>query len=342
MVYTVTSSERNNESASTQETKALLYLMSFRQDSNQIYYFIVDFFNDVTGADQAGSCGWDVQSKASKNLNQSSVGRYLVTLYKNYLSGFRFNSYILFTNGFSDAILINKELSEFTITNFTDVARTKIAHFLKDEALSKSYIDSNCITDENIEDFLTKVIFVVANTEKSNYIKKIIKVNPEILPSEEYLERIFDQIRATQTDKKNVNTENITINHFSEFANYKKHLTSHEIKMLVLSRLIHKNGINHTPLCFYPLLDGLKEIEKKELIEDCHDRMARVICDINNSSYYWNLFEEIYKNVSSNPNISVNEIYERLDPQKVNNIQFLDIISTKFFISLVKDGIQYD
>ena len=51
MSYTVKSSERLRKSGSEAETKALLYLMNFRPDSDDIYYFVVDFFNDLTGMD---------------------------------------------------------------------------------------------------------------------------------------------------------------------------------------------------------------------------------------------------------------------------------------------------
>ena len=57
MSYTVKSSERLRKSGSEAETKALLYLMNFRPDSDDIYYFVVDFFNDLTGMDNMASSG---------------------------------------------------------------------------------------------------------------------------------------------------------------------------------------------------------------------------------------------------------------------------------------------
>ena len=52
MSYTVQSSEKTRKSGAEGETKALLYLMNFRSDSNEIHYFVVDFFNDLTGMDR--------------------------------------------------------------------------------------------------------------------------------------------------------------------------------------------------------------------------------------------------------------------------------------------------
>lgn len=48
MAYTVKSSERLRPSAADTETKALLYLMNFRDDSDEIFFFVVDFFNDLS------------------------------------------------------------------------------------------------------------------------------------------------------------------------------------------------------------------------------------------------------------------------------------------------------
>lgn len=43
MSYIVKSSERLRPSAADTETKALLYLMNFRKDSDEIFFFVVDF-----------------------------------------------------------------------------------------------------------------------------------------------------------------------------------------------------------------------------------------------------------------------------------------------------------
>ena len=52
MSYTVCSSEKLRKSGADAETKAMLYLMNFREDSSEMNYFVVDFFNDVTGMDR--------------------------------------------------------------------------------------------------------------------------------------------------------------------------------------------------------------------------------------------------------------------------------------------------
>jgi len=125
MPYTVKSSEKLRKSAADSETKALLYLMNFRNDSREIYYFVVDFFNDLTGMDRYSSKLWDIQSKAENNNSPNAIGRELVTLYKNYISELDFAYYILFFGGMSIKHLVNSTLTSFGIENLADDAKMK-------------------------------------------------------------------------------------------------------------------------------------------------------------------------------------------------------------------------
>ena len=52
MTYTVSSSEKLRKSGAEAETKALLYLMNFYSNSQDIHYFVIDFFNDLTGMNE--------------------------------------------------------------------------------------------------------------------------------------------------------------------------------------------------------------------------------------------------------------------------------------------------
>ena len=81
----VKSSEKTRKSGAETETKALLYLMNLRKDSEEIYYFIVDFFNDLTGMDAFSDKLWDIQSKGAKGNSPKAIGKELVTLFENYM-----------------------------------------------------------------------------------------------------------------------------------------------------------------------------------------------------------------------------------------------------------------
>ena len=93
-----------HEPGSDAETKALLYLMNFMPDSDEIYYFIVDFFNDLTGMDTMSTKLWDLQSKGDHNVGPKKIGKELVTLFKNYMSEFDFNAYIIFIGTVSSTV----------------------------------------------------------------------------------------------------------------------------------------------------------------------------------------------------------------------------------------------
>ena len=126
MPYTVKSSEKLRKTASETETKALLYLMNFREDSDDIHYFVVDFFNDLTGMDRLSQKLWDLQSKGASNSSPKAVGKELVTLFKNYCSSFTFDYYILFLGGVSDTLRIDSTLDVFDIHNVKDKAFTSL------------------------------------------------------------------------------------------------------------------------------------------------------------------------------------------------------------------------
>ena len=122
MSYTVKSSEKLRKSGAETETKALLYLMNFRSDSDDIYYFVVDFFNDLTGMNNMATRLWDVQSKGNHNVGPKAIGRELVTLFKNYMSEFTFETYILFVGSVSGALRKDPSLTVFGIENAKDTA----------------------------------------------------------------------------------------------------------------------------------------------------------------------------------------------------------------------------
>ena len=96
MAYIVQATEKVRGIGADYETKAMLYLMSCRDDSHEIYCFAIDFFNDVTGLNNFVDKAWDVQSKGTKSGGPKDIGRELITLFKNYMSDLKFDHLILF------------------------------------------------------------------------------------------------------------------------------------------------------------------------------------------------------------------------------------------------------
>lgn len=342
MAYKVTSSERLRPSGAEYETKALLYLMNFRNDSNDIYFFIVDFFNDLTGMDRMGRKLWDIQSKGAKTSSPKAIGRELVTLFKNFRSELDFSYYLLFLGGVSNTVRIDNSLNIFDISNIKPTSINKIKEGLLEESKEKTYINSESITDEEINAFLHKVQFIVDDKKPSEYVKSIVKIHSKIIPNEETLTAIFNEIRDQQSSKKNTGVvENLTIETSFEALDYYRHLTSSEIKLLVLGRIINRNPFEKgIPFSFIPTLDKAPVEKRKVVLEDCQLSLSRALFNKNCADDFWSLFENVYTTISLNPNDNINIIFKKLDPVLVDKCFNFDAISLKYFISIVKDGVQ--
>lgn len=342
MTYIVKSSEKLRHSGAVAETKALLYLMNFRNDSNDIYYFIVDFFNDLTGMNRMATRAWDLQSKGAKNSSPKAMGQELVTLFKNFRSDIEFQHYILFLGGISNTVRIDQVKNIFDIENVVPKSLVKIREGLVEECKEKTYIDDSTITDSEIDLFLEKVLFVVDDKEPSEYVRSIVQIHPGIMPNEETLNAIFNEIRNEQSAKKNINSiENLTIEASDEALNYCRHLTSSEIKLLVLHRIINRNPFDKgIPESFLPIYLCFPEEKRKSKLEDCQLALARALFNKNCADDFWMLFDNVYKAIVAAPSDGVETIFRRLDQGVIEKSLDFDVLSLKFFIANIKDGIQ--
>jgi hypothetical protein len=345
MSYTVKSSEKLRHSGAEAETKALLYLMNFRPDSDEIHYFVVDFFNDLTGMDRMSTKLWDLQSKGAHKVSPKQIGKELITLFKNYMSSLDFESYVLFIGSVTGTLRVNSELSTFDINNIKASAIPSIVEGLKEEGKVKEYINDATLTEENISAFLRKVTFVIDNDQKpSEYVKAIIKQHPNIIPEEKILTAIFNEIRDAQSSKKNISpVEGVVIETPDEALNYCRHLTNNEIRLMTLQRIINRDPVNRgIPFSFMNIINCWPPEKQQDMLEECQAALCRALFNKNAADGFWNLFEHTYSIIISNPKYSVQNIFSEL--QKLSNcIQRcpdFDVLSLKYFISVVKDGIQ--
>lgn len=342
MTYVVKSSERLRPSAADTETKALLYLMNFRDDSDEIHYFIVDFFNDLTGMSKMSDKLWDLQSKGGKKPSPYAIGTELVTLYKNYVSELKFDKYILFLGGVSNTVRIDSKLTKFTISNVKDAALAKIKKGLLEECDKKTYIANKDVNERKVDEFLKEVYFVIDNQSKADYVKKIIKLKPSIIPEEETLVAIFNEIRDVQAGKKNISAvEGITVEAPDEALDYGRHLTTKEIRLLVINRVLNQDVIgSNVPRSFINTYMQSPEEKRKNMLEDCQLDLSRALFNSNCQEDFWKLFENIYNVIINNPLDNINELYRKLDKNILKRSMDFDTLSLKYFISVIKDGIE--
>lgn len=320
----------------------MLYLMSFRNDSDEIYYFIVDFFNDLTGMDKMSQRLWDLQSKGASNSSPKAIGKELVTLFKNYISEFDFHHYILFLGGVTGSLRENHAKTVFDITNIKASALKNIKIGLTEECKEKTYINNAKVTTENIDKFLKNVIFVVDDKKPSEYVKSIIGGHLNIIPEDSVLTAIFNEIRDKQASKKNIGSvEGITIQTTDEALIYCRHLTSSEIKLMVLGRIINRNPFDKgVPYSFMSIFIKFPPEKQKDVLEDCQLSLSRAFFDKNGADNFWGLFENVHFTITSYPHDDVNEVFNKIDRDIANRCPCFEVLSLKYFIAIVKDGVQ--
>ena len=345
MSYTVKSSEKLRKSGAETETKALLYLMNFRSDSDDIYYFVVDFFNDLTGMNNMATRLWDVQSKGNHNVGPKAIGRELVTLFKNYMSEFTFETYILFVGSVSGTLRKDPSLTVFGIENAKDTAVKLIKEGLVEEGNAKEYIDNSSLTDTNIDAFLKSVLFVIDDDkEPREYVRAIIKQHPNIVPEDNALDMIFNEIRDKQSSKKNISVvEGVVIETTDEALNYCRHLTNNEIRLMTLQRIISRDPLSQgIPTSFIPIYTSWPPERQCEMLEDCQGSLCRALFNKNAADGFWCLFENTYRLIIAHPDEPVQQLFVHLQAlgDCISRCPDFDAISLKYFISVVKDGIQ--
>ncbi len=267
MSYTVKSSEKLRPSGANTETKALLYLMNFRDDSDEIYYFIVDFFNDLTGMTQLTGKMWDLQSKGVSNSSPN---------------------------------------------------------------------------DNNIVSFLERILFVIDDKDESEYVRKIIKLSDDIIPNEETLQSIFNEIRDVQSSKKNIGVvEGKILKTPEEAIGFGRHLSVDEIKLLVLNRVLNKSVVGSSlPKSFVPVFNMYPPEKRDSLLEDCELDFSKALFDSTSQDNYWKMFETVYKIIILNPSDDVEAIFNKLDNDLKSKCRHFNVLSLKYFIAKIKDGIK--
>ncbi len=188
------------------------------------------------------------------------------------------------------------------------------------EATLKKYINNSDITDENIDGFLEKVLFVVDNKKPSEYVKAIIKNHPAIIPEERILDAIFNEIRNAQSELKNTSVEGVVIQTSDEVLQYCRHLTNSEIRLMTLNRIINRNPVEKSsiPPSFVSIYSSWAPEKQREMLDQCIQTLCKALFNKNAASEFWALFENIYTLIVEHPTDTVQSIYQAIDVDKRN------------------------
>ncbi len=186
------------------------------------------------------------------------------------------------------------------------------------------------------------MLFVIDDKPPCDYVKAIIKDHPHIIPGENVLNAIFNEIRDEQSSKKNAHViEGLVISTSDEALNYYRHLTNNEIRLMTLQRIINRDPVSRgLPLPFMPILNNCPPEKQKDMIDECKGSLCRALFNKNAAQSFWSIFEQIYFLIIENPADDVQNLYRKLDSTLIKNCPDFDALSVKYFISVVKDGIQ--
>lgn len=337
-MYQFCTTERNNAKANEYETKSMLYLLTYRKDSNQIDTFFIDCFNDVTGASEDVSKLWDVQSKNVKSLNPTKIGTALITLFQNYVSSIDFEHYILFMPKIMEMYLIDVTLPVYSFDNFIGKYQLKILNGLEKEYFRRNKVLAN---RNNINEFLGKATFVNAKDDKIEYIKNIVKFKNLIAIDDAFFIAIFNEIMNKQTKLKNIDIEGKTISYAKEVLAFEKVIYRSEIDILIINRFVGVDLFSNRmiPNLFFDEVKNCDSELRKDIIEECNASISKVIFNKNNKNIFWKFFEEMILLIKNNTRWSPREIYNALRNKKVRFPVSLDEISAIYLISVLKEGL---
>lgn len=346
--YIVNSAERTTRSASLQETKTLLYLMGNLEDSKDLETFVIDVCNDIVAVNK--NHYYDAQAKGDCQCSPKEIGEDLVTLYKDYLSIFNFDMYLLSIRDVSLSnlkVFPDKPIFRLKICDFTKEAQDIIKESLIDECCSKTYI-RDCYNDFllHIDDFLGEVIILINNDEKCNYISKISFADMGGISSYE-LSSIFEEIRDKQLAIKSLTDVNgASLSLMSDQLKLGRNFDVEIINNLIFERIVGMSIVNNAssycPILFINYLTSYsKDIdEQQELLQECVGEIYKSLCNTNLNKDFWELIYSIIKIVRNNQLLSINEIYSKLQ-KDYSDLTYLSILNKDYYmlylISCIKE-----
>lgn len=336
-MYKFTTTERNNEKASEYETKSLLYLFGCRKDSAEIEVFIVDCFNDVSGANKNIGRLWDVQSKGVSSLNPKKIGQASFTLFHNYLSDITFEHYILFMPKLKEMYLKDETKSHFYIGNFKEKYIGKVEEGLKTEYKERNEVEAD---EDEVKAFLKKIEFVIAGEEKEAYIKRITSFKSNAELKEGFYDSVFDDIRNRQTSLKNINIDGAEIMSAEEVLKFKKCLWKSEVDNLVITRILGMDLFNKKtiPISYIDELMHLDKEVRKDLIEDCQADIARLLFDKNGRIVFWRFFEKLLSYKKEIAREIPSDIVKKLKMDGISIPRSINKNSLVYLICALKEG----
>lgn len=342
-MYKFKTSEQNNDKATVFETKSLLYLFTKIKGHHGISLFIIDCFNDVTGVSEDYSDSWDIQSKNVASLTPRTVGKALYTLFANYVSDIPFGHFILYLPQLKESYVEDISVEIFDIRNFKKTKVSDVKDGLIAEIKRRNDPDVNApAVLSKLDQFLFEVVFIFDKYDKSDYIKAIIEFKNVSQLDDEFLIRIFDEIRMQQASKKIRCVHGQEVASIQEAEKFEKNILRKDIEMLVVNRVIGNDLFSSRgiPLYFIQEVQGMDEEDIADLIQECQAQISRTLFNKNNKMSFWRLLEEIMTILEKNSTLGIRVVLRKLSVQTKNKLFTLDETALLYLIALVKEGLK--
>ena len=112
--------------------------------------------------------------------------------------------------------------------------------------------------------------------------------------------------------------------------------------MLIINRIIGVDIFKNKgiPIDFYPIING-KDIETiRDIIHECNSEISLMLFNNSDKSDFWKLFEKIYILVKNNSYKDINNIFDVVKSEKIIRKKVLNEMSAKYFIALIKEGVE--
>ncbi|MBN2729331.1 MAG: hypothetical protein JXR53_08910 [Bacteroidales bacterium] len=335
-MYVFENTERFAKKANDFEAKSLLYLLGSHPDKVAIQTCTIDCFNDVTGINEDRL--WDLQSKNYSTITPKMIGGFLITLYKNFVSDFDFEDFILFVPTIEQKRLEEGAVPPYSYSDFTMESKDKINEGLESEIKTKG------LSPEKLKEFLGKIRIVTDNRKIASYVKSVCSFRRKTVVGNESYERIFKEIRDKQTALKNSEIEGIKIEKPSDVLQLGRHISRADIETLIITRLVggelFKNrGI---PPEFHSETRGMDVDGIRDVIQECNSNLAKAFFDKNKSKTAWKVFEVLLEALQLGKNPTIDEALEKV--MEINGIPntILNERTIKYLASIMKEGLHED
>lgn len=236
--------------------------------------------------------------------------------------------------------LNDESLKCYHVDNFKQQYINKIKQGLKEEYQRRN---RSIPVDDDIDNFVESVEFVIAEDGKKGYIKNITRFKSNSILDDEFYDSLFDEIRDQQTILKTENINDYEIMDAKQVLQYNKILWKKEIDELVINRILGINLFDSrtVPIYFIDEISHFDPEERKDIIQDCQSDIARLLFDKNGRFTFWRFFGNLLNYISKTDKKEPRRIVEQLKKDHIKIPKILEEQSVVYLVAVAISRVGY-